>query len=155
MEIAFKPLYPVPDSADINAKINNLYSLDSQNGLSAQFLKYLADRYSFPWDNYIVLDRRAVVILSDYITGMPADIPSDKPSTSEAEQALLDEQKTLLLDICQSLTRENLANKPALDWRKILPAHFFTDQSERTLLDNWTLIIRATKPTKCQLLPNQ
>ncbi len=155
MEIAFKPLYPVPNSPDTNAKIDNLYSLDNQNGLSAQFLKYLADRYNFPWDNYIVLDRRAVTILSDYITGMPADIQSNKPSTIEEEQALIDEQKTLLLDICQSLTRENLAGKQALDWRKILPAHFLTNQSERTLLDNWTLIIKAAKPTKCQILPNQ
>jgi hypothetical protein len=155
LEIAFKPLYPAPGSQDTNAKVDSLYSLDSQNGLSSQMLKYLADKYSFPWDNYIVIDHRAVTILSDYITGMAADIPSDKPATDEEEQALVEEQKTLLLDICQSLTLENLAEKPPLDWRKIVPAHFLTNQSERTLLDNWALIIKAPKPTKCQILPNQ
>jgi len=155
MEIAFKPLYPVPGSADTNGKIDSLFSLDSQNGLSAEFLKYLADTYSFPWDNYIVLDHRAVTILSDYITNMPADIQSDKPTTAAEEAALVDEQETLLQDICQSLTEENLAGKPPLDWRKIIPAHFLTDQSERTLFDNWALIIKAAKPTRCKLLPDQ
>jgi hypothetical protein len=155
MVIAYKPLFPVPGSVDTNGKIDNLYNLDNQNGLSSQFLKYLSDTYNFPWDNYIVLDHRAITILSDYITGMPADIQSDKPTTIEEEQALVDEQKTLLQDICQSLTRENLADKPPLDWKKIIPAHFLTNQPERTLLDNWSLIIKAAKPTKCQLLPNQ
>jgi len=154
MVMAFKPLYPEPGSPDTNGKIDSLYSLDSQNGLSSEFLKYLADKYNFPWDNYIVLDHRAITILSDYITGMPADIQSDKPTTTENEQALVDEQETLLQDICQSLTQENLAGKPPLDWKKILPAHFLTNQSERTLLDNWALIIKAARPTKCQLLPN-
>jgi hypothetical protein len=155
MEIAFKPLYPVPGAAETNGKIDNLFSLDSQNGLSAQFLKYIGDTYNFPWDNYIVLDHRAVTILSDYITSMPADIQTDKPTTTEGEQALVDEQKTLLQDICQSLTEENLAGKPLLNWRKIMPAHFLTDLSERTVLDNWALIIQAKKPTKCKILANQ
>jgi hypothetical protein len=155
MEIAFKPLYPVPGAADTNGEIDSLFSIDSQSGLSAEFLKYVADTYNFPWDNYIVLDHRAVTILSDYITGMPADIQTNKPTTTADEQALVDEQETLLQDICQSMTQENMADKPPLDWKKILPAHFLINQSERTLLDNWALIIKAVKPTKCQLLPNQ
>lgn len=155
MEIAYKPLYPVPGSLDVNGKIDNLFSLDPQNGLSAQFLQYLADTYSFPWDNYIVLDLRAVTILSDWITGMPSDIQSDKPRNVREEQALVNEQETLLLDICQSLTQENLQGKSQLNWQKIIPAHFLTNQSERTLLDNWALIIKSAKPTKCKILPNQ
>lgn len=155
MEIAFKPLYPVPGAADTNGEIDSLFSIDSQSGLSAEFLKYVADTYNFPWDNYIVLDHRAVTILSDYITNMPADIQSDKPTTTDEQAALVDEQETLLQDICQSLTEENLAGKQPLDWRKIIPAHFLTDQSERTLFDNWAMIIKAEKPTSCKLLPDQ
>jgi hypothetical protein len=155
MEIAYKALYPVPGSPDINGKIDSLFGLDNQNGLSPQFLQYLADRYNFPWDNYVVLDGRAVTILSDWITGMPADIQSDKPTTADGERDLVDEQETLLQDICQSLTQENLLGKPPLDWNKIIPAHFLTNQDERTLLDNWALIIKAAKPTTCKILPNQ
>ena len=155
MEIAYKPLYPVPGAAETNGKIDSLYTLDNQNGLSSEFLKYLADTYNFPWDNYIVLDHRAVAILSDYITGMAADIQPDKPTTTQDEQALVDEQETLIQDICQSLTQEDLAGKPPLNWKKIVPAHFLINQSERTLLDNWALITKAAKPTTCTLLPNQ
>jgi len=152
MEIAYKPLYPAPDSPNVNGEIDNLFSLDRTNGLSPQFLQYLADTYSFPWDNYIALDHRAVTILSDWITGIPADIQSDKPSNVDEEQALVNEQGTLLLDICQSLTQESLQGKSPLDWQKILPAHFLTNQSERTLLDNWSLIIKAAKPTRCTII---
>ncbi|MGD0002603.1 MAG: hypothetical protein ABSE06_00055 [Anaerolineaceae bacterium] len=154
MEIAYKPLFPVPGSPNVNVEIDNLFYLDSQDNLSPQFQQYLAETYSFPWDNYIVLDGRAVIILSDWITGMPAEIQSDKPINAVEEQALIDEQETLLLDICQSLTQENLQDKSPLNWQKVLPAHFLTNQSERTLLDNWALIIKAVKPTKCKILPD-
>jgi hypothetical protein len=154
MEIAYKPLFPVPVSPNVNVEIDNLFYLDSQDNLSPQFQQYLAETYSFPWDNYIVLDGRAVIILSDWITGMPAEIQSDKPINAVEEQALIDEQETLLLDICQSLTQENLQDKSPLNWQKVLPAHFLTNQSERTLLDNWALIIKAVKPTKCKILPD-
>ncbi len=154
MEIAYKPLYPVPSSPNVNGEIDNLFNLDNQDDLSPQFQQYLAETYSFPWDNYIVLDSRAVIILSDWITGMPAEIQSDKPRNTVEEQALIDEQETLLLDICQSLNQENLQDKSPLNWQKVLPAHFLTNQSERTLLDNWALIIKVEKPTKCKILPD-
>ncbi len=155
MEIAFKPLYPAPASPNINTEIDNLFSLESQKDLSQRFLQYLAETYRFPWDNYIVLDHRAVAILSDWITGIPADIQSTKPKNPEEEKNLIAEQETLLLDICQSLTQDSLQGKPPLTWQKVLPAHFLTDQSERTLLNNWALIIKAVKPNKCKILPEQ
>ncbi len=154
MEIAYKPLYPVPGSPNVNEEIDTLFNLDSQDNLSPQFQQYMAETYSFPWDNYIVLDGRAVIILSDWITGIPAEIQSDKPNNPADEQALIDEQETLLLDICQSLTQDNLQDKTPLNWQKVFPAHFLTNQSERTLLDNWALIIKTTKPTKCRILPD-
>jgi len=155
MEMAYKSLYPVPGSADSNGEIDNLFGLDNQNGLSSQFQKYLADKYSFPWDNYIVLDRQAVTILSDWITGIPADVQSDKPVNVEEEQTMVNEQKTLLLDICQSLNQDSLQGKSPLIWQKIMPSHFKTNQSEQTLLDNWALMIKSVKPTKCRILPDQ
>jgi len=152
MDIAYKPLYPTPDSPKINSEIDNLFSLDKKNALSPQFLQYLADTYSFPWDNYIAIDQRAVAILSDWITGIPADIESVKPKNTAEEQTLVEEQGTLLLDICQSLNQDNLAGKSPLNWQKIIPAHFVINQPERVLLDNWSLIIKAAKPTSCNII---
>jgi hypothetical protein len=155
MEIAYKPLYPLPGSLAENEKFDGLFSLESKGGLSAQFQKYLADTYSYPWDNYLVIDRRAVTILSDWITGIPADIQSAKPSNADEEQALVNEQETLLLDICQSLNQESVQGKSPINWQKIIPAHLVTNQSERTFLDNWSLMIKSSKPTKCKILPDQ
>ncbi len=155
MEMAYKPLYPAPDSPNVNAEIDNLFSLENGKDLSQRFLQNLAGTYSFPWDNYIVLDHRAVAILSDWITGIPADIQSVKPASPEEEKGLIREQETLLLDICQSLTQDSSQGKPPFSWQKILPSHFLTNQSEKTLLDNWALIITAAKPNKCKILPGQ
>ena len=152
MEIAYKPLYPVPDSPNINADIENLFSVDKKNGLSPQFLQYLADKYSFPWDNYIAIDYRAITILSDWITGIPADIQTDKPQNTEEQQNLVEEQGTLLLDICQSLPQEGLQNQTSLNWKKLIPVHFLTNQPEKTLLDNWLKITKAAKPSRCNII---
>lgn len=155
MGIDYMPLYPVPGFPEDNAEIDNLFSLENRKSLSPQFLEYLGKTYRFPWDNYIVLDHRAVVILSDWITGIPADIQSAKPIGPEEEKNLVREQETLLLDICQSLTQENLQGRASLKWQKVIPAHFLTNQSERTLLDNWALIIKSTKPARCKILPGR
>jgi hypothetical protein len=152
MTMAFKPLYPIPTSDDLNQEFKDRFSLDSMNVPSPEFLQDLAKIYNFPWDNYLVIDNNAVLVLSDWITGIPYSLQPSAAASKEESQTLIDEQQTLLLDICQSLNAENLQQKPKFNWQKLIPKHIITNLSNLSFMDNWNKIISSIKPSQCEIL---
>jgi hypothetical protein len=151
MTMAFKPLYPIPTSDDLNQEFKDRFSLDSMNVPSPEFLQDLAKIYNFPWDNYLVIDNNAVLVLSDWITGIPYSLQPSAAASKEESQILIDEQQTLL-DICQSLNAENLQQKPKFNWQKLIPKHIITNLSNLSFMDNWNKIISSIKPSQCEIL---
>jgi hypothetical protein len=155
MGMAFKPLYPITTSDELNQEFKDRFSLDSNSAPSPEFLQDLAKTYNFPWDNYLVVDNNAIMVLSDWITGIPYSFEPTAAANKEEAKILIDQQQTLLLDVCQSLNAENLQQKPKFNWQKLLPKHIITDLPNSNFIDNWNQIITSQKPSQCQILNEQ
>lgn len=155
MGMAFKPLYPIPTSDNLNQEFQDRFSLDPKKAPSPEFLQDLTKIYNFPWDNYLVLDNNAILVLSDWITGIPYSFQPTAAISKEEAKTLIDEQQTLLLDICQSLNAENLQQKPIFNWVKVMPKHIITDLPNQIFIDNWNQIVGSKKPSHCEILNDQ
>jgi len=155
MRMAFKPLYPIPTSDDLNKEFQDRFRLDPKKVPSPEFLQDLSKTYNFPWDNYIVVDNNAILVLSDWITGIPYTLQPTAAGNKEGAKTLIDEQQTLLLDICQSLNADNLQQKPKFNWQKLIPKHIITDLSNQSFMDNWNQIVSSKKPSQCEILHDQ
>jgi hypothetical protein len=155
LSMTFKPLYPIAPSDDLNQEFKDRFDLDSQKVPSTEFLQDLAKIYNFPWDYYLVIDNNAIMVLSDWITGIPYTEQPTPAVNREEAQALIVEQQTLLLDICQSLNAENLLQKSHFSWDKLLSKHISTDLSNRNFIDYWNKVISSNKPSQCDILNDQ
>ena len=155
MTMAFKPLYPIPTSDDLNQEFKDRFNMDSKKVPSPEFLQDLAKTYNFPWDNFLVIDNNAIKVLSDWITGIPYSLQPTAAASKEEAQILIDEQQTLILDICQSLNAENLQQKPKFNWQNLVPKHIITNLSNQNFMDHWNQIIASKNPSQCEILNEQ
>jgi hypothetical protein len=154
LEMAYMPLYPIPESPALEEEIISSFTLNANRDVSPKFLQSLKNNYNYLWDNYIILDQRALRILSDWITGIPSDPSTILPLDASGKHVLINDQENLLRDICQSMQSEILGKKVPFNWKKIYPNNFQTNQVESILFQNWEKIISVKTISQCKSLQN-
>jgi hypothetical protein len=143
--MTFKPLYQQDGSVRHPADLRQLFIVNEDGTLQAEFLKALRSNVKLPVDGYVVLDDMAIAAVSSRTAdGAPSPEPYQiiVPGEKEAVKQLCDH-----LQIAQ--VREHGFDLP---WNEMIPDHFRTDLNFTAFMNNWNRLSRSSKPPHCEII---
>lgn len=150
--VIVKPLYPNPDPSQSPVDWKNKFELSSQKELAQDFQKEINRAYQITWNSTIVLDHYAVMVLSNFLTGIPANPSPTLPYTQDTASMQLQEEQMIWNGICQSLGDQTLREKADFDLQLLRPDHFLMTNSWDDAKQDWADLTGEGRAPICEVL---
>jgi hypothetical protein len=150
--MVLKPLHPPLTQNAENDLLNNSFSLLPSGSPTPDFFTAL-DKLNFDRRGYIMMDNIAVIALTSWLADKP--VPSDTLGTGRDAAAILNQQISLLNQVCTHLTTKPNPDITTTnpDWGSLVSTHLRTNLDFSTFVQNWERIARNKPIANCKILP--
>ncbi len=151
--VSVNALFPTTPSGRTAVNWVDNFKLSAKFEPSPEILRDINQAYGVDWNGYIILDHYAVMVLSNYLTGIPANPNTADPLDAEAARLLLQEENMIWSGICQSIDDHALQAKEPFDWSLLIPDHYRMSMPMEDADRDWAEITRGGKNTSCEVAP--
>ena len=141
-KIIFQPLYPLGAAGD--AMLQSRFSMNSTKSPAPSFLREINQSTQITWDNYILLDHDAYVLLHDATAQFNGGVVSD-PAAS-----IIQVETNFYKQICAAISAQGRDFLRDLSWIELIPDHMITNLSLDIALVNWQKLTGASQP-RCEV----
>lgn len=149
--IHFQQIYP---SLSANSSINQLaeaYSVSDQKEISQDFLRKANEIANF--EGYILLDDYAIQILIQRVMGKAISLSTAPASDPDATRALLQAERSLLVEFCAHINLSEEARGPKPNWSELSKQHFHTNLTFDEFMAFWEIIGSPARTINCEVSP--
>jgi hypothetical protein len=144
--MTFKLIYQQDGSVRHPADLQQLFKVNPDGSLQADFIKALRSNVKLPVDGYVVMDDMAIEKVSSRTA-------ADSAPSPEPYQIIIPGEKQAIQQLCDHL--QNLqVRKQGFDlpWNELGPDRFRTDLNFTAFMNNWYRLSRASKPPHCEII---
>ncbi len=141
-KIIFQPLYPLGAAGD--AVLQSRFSMNNARSPAASFLREMNQSTQINWDNYILLDHDAYVLLHDATAQVTVEVVSDP------EEGIIQVETNFYKQICAAISTLGRDFLRDISWVEVIPNHMTTNLSLDIALVNWQKLTGAGQP-RCEV----
>ena len=149
--LTFKLIYPPLTQVKIKPSLPDDFFQVKHAKLSADFLISITPK-DFKWNNYLVIDNKAVSGIVNWISGKMPRLHAVLPGSADNNKLITDEEKVVLDNVCLGFSNSDSQRGPQPMWSLLIPENVKTDIFLDDSLVYWQKLTLSIPHPKCEII---
>lgn len=152
--LVFIALHPAANN-ETTSKFSSAFRLTRDGSLMKSMIDKLEREYDIETNGYILVDNFAVSSLEAWMGGRSVILPQQEPDTTSEYQSILANGESFFNGICQQVNLNGIDSvEQKIQWKDLLPEHFFTNLSFEDLMLAVDTLANVKKIESCEVFTN-